>query len=101
MDDTISRRAAIDSMCSACGYDCDTSEFVYDAPIDKQVIICPEHYALSTLPSVQRSGKWIYQSTGIYMTSYKCSECGRHVVRTNGYDVAEEYPYCHCGAKMS
>ena len=53
MDDTISRQAAIDAMCSVCGHDCDKSEFVYNAPQDEQVIMCPEHYALSTLPSAQ------------------------------------------------
>ena len=51
--DAISRQAAIDAMCCACGYDCDKSKFVYNAPQDEQVIMCPEHYALSTLPSVQ------------------------------------------------
>lgn len=53
MDDLISRQAAIDAMCWTCGYDCDKSKFVYNAPQDEQVIMCPEHYALSTLPSVQ------------------------------------------------
>ena len=60
--DTISRQAAIDSMCSACGHDCDKSKFVYNAPQDEQVIMCPEHYALSTLPSAQpeiNTGRWI------------------------------------------
>lgn len=51
--ESISRQAAIDAMCWACGYDCDKSKFVYNAPQDEQVIMCPEHYALSTLPSVQ------------------------------------------------
>lgn len=51
--DTISRQAAIDAMCLACGRDCDRSEYVYNAPQDEQVIMCPEHYALSTLPSTQ------------------------------------------------
>ena len=51
--DLISRQAAIDAMCSACGNDCDKSEFVYDAPQWEQVILCPEHYALTVLPSVQ------------------------------------------------
>ncbi len=51
--DTISRKAAIDALCSACGNDCDKSEFVYDAPQDEQVILCPEHYALTSLPSAQ------------------------------------------------
>ena len=53
MNDLIERQAAIDAMCSACGYDCDKSEFVYDAPQDKQVIMCPEHYALTVLPPAQ------------------------------------------------
>jgi hypothetical protein len=49
----ISRQAAIDAMCLACGHDCDKSKFVYNAPQDEQVIMCPEHYALSTMPSAQ------------------------------------------------
>ena len=53
MKDLIERQAAIDAMCSACGYDCDKSEFVYNAPQDKQVIMCPEHYALTVLPPAQ------------------------------------------------
>lgn len=51
--DLISRQAAIDAMCSACGYECDKSEFIYNAPQDEQVILCPEHYALTQLPSAQ------------------------------------------------
>ena len=53
MGDLIDRQAAIDAMCSACGNDCDKSKFVYDAPQYEQVILCPEHYALSVLPSIQ------------------------------------------------
>ena len=52
-DNTISRQAAIDAICSICGNDCDKSKFVYNAPQDDQVIMCPEHYALSTLPPAQ------------------------------------------------
>ena len=51
--DMVSRQKAIDAMCLACGHDCDKSKFVYNAPQDEQVIMCPEHYALSTLPSAQ------------------------------------------------
>lgn len=53
MSDLISRQEAIDVMCGACGHDCDKSKFVYNVPQDEQVILCPEHYALSTLPSAQ------------------------------------------------
>ena len=52
-DDLISRQVAIDAICAICGNDCDKSEFIYNAPQDEQVIMCPEHYALSTLPPAQ------------------------------------------------
>lgn len=51
--DTISRQEAIDAICAVCGNDCDKSEFLYDAPQDEQIILCPEHYVLTQLPSVQ------------------------------------------------
>jgi len=51
--DCISRQQAIDAICAVCGNDCDKSEFVYNAPQDEQVILCPEHYCLCTLPSAQ------------------------------------------------
>lgn len=53
MGDLIYRQNAIDAICSVCGNDCDKSEFVYNAPQDEQVIMCPEHYVLSTLPSAE------------------------------------------------
>lgn len=103
MSDLIDRQKAIDAMCSACGNDCDKSEFVYDAPQDEQVIVCPEHYALTSLPSAQperKTGRWIYEETQYKISSYRCSECGRHVLYESKSDVCEAYPYCHCGAKM-
>ena len=53
MADLISRQAAIEAVCAVCGKSCDKSEFVYNAPQDEQVILCPEHYVLCTLPSAQ------------------------------------------------
>ena len=52
-EDAVSRQAAIDALCSVCGVDCDKSEFVYDGKQEDQIILCPEHYALTQLPSVQ------------------------------------------------
>jgi hypothetical protein len=49
MEELISKQAAIDAICWICGRDCDKSKFVYNAPQYEQVILCPEHYALSTL----------------------------------------------------
>ena len=57
MSDLISRRAAINALCAVCGKDCDKGKFVYNAPQDEQVILCPEHYCLCTLPSAQP--RWI------------------------------------------
>ena len=60
-DDCISRKAAIDALCAVCGKACDKSEFVYNAPQDEQVILCPEHYCLCSLPSAQserQKGEW-------------------------------------------
>ena len=47
-----------------------------------------------------KRGRWIVKDKGIIVTSYCCSECGRVVRDDTGYDVAIDYPYCHCGAKM-
>lgn len=102
-DDVIYRQAAIDAICAVCGNDCDKSEFVYNAPQDEQVILCPEHYCLCNLPSAQperKTGRWICGDTGLMVTEYKCSECGRTVRDDTGYDVYKDYPYCHCGAEM-
>jgi len=95
MSDYISRQAAIDAMCWACGNDCDKSKFVYNAPQDEQVIMCPEHYALFTLPSAhpeRKKGKWI--DTDNYYQRWKCSSCGYHTREA-------EPPFCPwCEAEM-
>ena len=57
MNDLISRQDAIDAICAVCGNDCDKNEFVYNAPQDEQVILCPEHYCLCTLPSAKPERK--------------------------------------------
>ena len=58
-DDAISRQAAVGALCAVCGKDCDKGKFVYNAPQDEQVILCPEHYCLCTLPSAQLEQRWI------------------------------------------
>lgn len=45
-------------------------------------------------------GEWIETQRGIHVTDYKCSCCGRTVRDNTGYDVASDYPFCHCGANM-
>ena len=52
-NDLISRQAAIDALCKACGKKCDKRTFRYDCPPYDSIIPCPEHYALTVLPSAQ------------------------------------------------
>ena len=63
-NDCISRQAEINAICSVCGADaeCDKSKFVYDAPKEKQVIMCPDHYELTHLPSAQQ---WVPVTDGL------------------------------------
>ena len=105
--DCISRQQAIDGLCAVCGKACDKSKFVYGAPQDEQVIICPEHYCLCTLPSAQperKTGHWKHineeeerakhdgQLLG-WMPWY-CSECGCGVGK-------HQTAFCpNCGADM-
>jgi len=36
--------------------------------------------------------------SGIRLNTYKCSDCGREIICKA--DELNNYPYCHCGAKM-
>lgn len=90
MDDLISRQAAIDAARKWYeGLICGSFK-----GLEKQ---------LQELPSAQperKTGRWIYEETQYKISSYRCSECGRHVLYETKSDVCEAYPYCHCGAKM-
>ena len=95
MSDLISRQAAIDALCAVCGKACDKSKFVYNAPQDEQVILCPEHYCLCTLPSAQpETAKRIVGKSRDGMTLwYQCDMCNEPV------DVQDNY--CRgCGRRL-
>lgn len=61
---------------------------------------------LSNLPSVkqERTGHWIYdeERSDWLDTTYHCSCCKRTIVipYESQKDLHNDYPYCHCGAKM-
>ena len=78
--DLIDRQDAIGAICSVCGNDCDKSEFVYNAPQDEQIIICPEHYALSTLPSAEpeRLTDDDFETIRIHLNAFKERLCNQH-----------------------
>lgn len=105
-EDCISRQAAIDAMCTVCGNDCDKSEFVYNASQDEQVILCPEHYALTQLPSApeRKTGRWKIREDMYGDTEATCSECGFSTVVDqpgNNLHMLSDLHYCpSCGARM-
>lgn len=97
MSDLINRQDAIDALCAVCGNDCDKSEFVYNVPQDEQVILCPEHYCLCTLPSAEteqhlcRNCKWVkyygnVDKNGNVESYWRCM---------NWDDGTDEEGYCH------
>lgn len=45
-----------------------------------------------------RHGQW--QQNPYHKTIYFCSECGRHIEDGSNKLPYENFPYCHCGAKM-
>lgn len=48
-----------------------------------------------------RHGKWIYKGHHEMMGHvFQCSLCERWMFANSTEHVIEEYPYCHCGAKM-
>lgn len=101
MDDLISRKDAIDAICSVCGNDCDRSKFLYDAPQDEQMIICSEHYVLTQLPSAQKTGRWIEQDDSWDGVYYECSVCGEPWTLIDGTPWDNYMNFCpNCGADM-
>jgi hypothetical protein len=87
-------------MCLACGHDCDKSKFVYDAPQDEQVVMCPEHYALSTLPLADRpTGEWNpYYTKREHNHVFNCKLCGYTFIVLQGNDNMNFCP--NCGVDM-
>lgn len=49
-----------------------------------------------------RHGTWVLEKIIYDQDLFRCSECGRKelVYNRHSHDMAERYPYCHCGAKM-
>lgn len=66
----------------------------------------PEYYAIENaikaLEQEPKTGHWIKEESicGWDGHSYQCSECGRSIHLDTEVEDLEDYPYCHCGAKM-
>jgi DNA-directed RNA polymerase subunit RPC12/RpoP len=59
----------------------------------------------------EKTGHWIKEDEQNLCGLYRCSECGRRVedltddikihAGCEDYTIADIYPYCHCGSKMT
>lgn len=82
-DDCISRKAVLSILADH-----------FDNPFDR----------VRELPSVNipnKTGRWIRQKSLYgYSNTYECPICGRTIYANDQEDL-EDYPYCHCGAKMN
>lgn len=79
-----------------------------NAPVVDPTYQMPEDYIKNKLDYSRPQGKWIkikeermsVDMSGEIVTRYKCSKCGR-VIATFPGKLADYYPFCHCGAKMT
>jgi len=96
-EDAISRQAAI-ALTKVINVPTGNAYVYYTHKcIDPQDIIELPHVSVA-----EKVGEWIYddkRSDWDY-ASYHCSCCGRNESVPAEIVISEEYPYCHCGAKM-
>ena len=57
---------------------------------------------INSMPTVEErpKGKWRLIDKEKFVSYYNCSICGRGVIADNGDIMAEDFPFCHCGADM-
>ena len=66
----------------------------------EEAIDCLKCVPIADVEEVRR-GKWIYKGHHEIMGhAFQCSACERWMFTNSPNHVVEEYPYCHCGAKM-
>ncbi len=58
--------------------------------------------AVDCMKNAHKTGCWIKEESiyGWDGKSYQCSVCGRSIHLDTAVEDLEDYPYCHCGAKM-
>ena len=62
------------------------------------------NFGVDKIPSADvapvRHATWVLTADFGTSEFYHCSCCGREEVRFGKSSIYEQYPYCHCGAKM-
>ena len=76
----------------------DASDLVYYNK--EEAIDCLKCVPVADVEEV-RHAKWIYRGQNAMMEHvFECSVCERWVFTNSPECVVEDYPYCHCGAKI-
>lgn len=90
MSDLIDRQAAIDAI---------FSEPLYEPGMKKRnadVVVLAIYEKIKSLPSAQRTGRWIWDDEG-----YHCSECFYHAYGNTSEVMCGDFKFCpNCGARM-
>lgn len=74
---------------------------IWSAILAERTAFKHDIYDAPTIEPERKKGKWINKTIkNRTENDFSCSECGRHVSVTRGYDVRLVYPFCHCGADM-
>lgn len=70
--------------------------------LDKKLEYEAIDMAVDCLKNATKIGCWIKEETiyGWDNKSYQCSVCGRSIHLDTLVEDLDDYPYCHCGAKM-
>ena len=82
--------------CTICAYGGESTD-------ECDISYCDNREAINVVINAlkkQKNAYWIRQKSIYgYEDTYACSECGRVVYAELEEDL-EDYPYCHCGARM-
>ena len=97
----------IDELEESCN-DCISRQAVLDIAktsksnwIDNSILFKKVNNLPSATP-IRPKGYWMKEESiyGWDGKSYQCSSCGRSIHLDKEVESLEDYPYCHCGAKM-
>lgn len=94
MADLIDRQAAIDElMCLVKQHECDLMPDLLHWTGVKAM--------LESLPSAQRTGRWIWDEEAWGDEAYRCSACGYHAYGNTSEIMLGDFKFCpNCGCAM-
>ena len=75
--------------------------FIGTDPIANRIKLIPSADVAPVRHGKWEATEWAVNSSGAILIGrlYRCSECGR-IIDLEHAETLNDYPYCHCGAKM-